>query len=414
MTSTRPPPLHLFDRFGVEIEYMIVRRRGLDVMPAADRVIREVVGSYSCDAELRPIAWSNELVLHVLELKVAEPVPALAGVAAQFQRSVRRVNALLEPMGGRLMPSGAHPWMNPARDARLWPHDYADIYRTFDRIFGCRTHGWTNLQSVHLNLPFADNAEFARLHAAVRLLLPILPALAASTPYLDGRATGSLDGRLDAYRVNARRIPSVSGAVIPEPCFSRRAYRERILNRIYRDMRLADPAGTLRHEWVNARGAIARFERNTIEVRVLDTQECPRADLAIVGATVAVLRALTAERWTSTREQRGWAVAPLRRILDATVRDADEAVIRDGDYLRALGWAGHVPCRAGELWDHLLEAVGPVGLVERATLRAIRREGPLARRLRRAVGKAPSRRRLRAVYGDLCECLAAGRLFAKK
>jgi len=414
MTSTRPPPLHLFDRFGVEIEYMIVRRRGLDVMPAADRVIREVVGAFSCDAELRPIAWSNELVLHVLELKVAEPVPALAGVAAQFQRSVRRVNSILEPMGGLLMPSGAHPWMDPARDARLWPHDYAEIYQTFDRIFGCRTHGWTNLQSVHLNLPFADNAEFARLHAAVRLLLPILPALAASTPYLDGRATGALDGRLDAYRVNARRIPSVSGAVIPEPCFSRRAYRERILNRIYRDMRQVDSEGTLRHEWVNARGAIARFERNTIEVRVLDTQECPRADLAIVGAAVAVLRALTAERWTSTREQRGWAVAPLRRILDATVRDADEAVIGDADYLRVLGWAGPVPCRAGELWDHLLEAVGPVGLIEREALRAIRREGPLARRLLRAVGKAPSRRRLRAVYGDLCECLAAGRLFAGK
>jgi hypothetical protein len=31
----------------------------------------------------------------------------------------------------------------------------------------------------------------------------------------------------------------------------------------------------LRHEWVNARGAIARFDRSAIEIRVLDVAECP-------------------------------------------------------------------------------------------------------------------------------------------
>ena len=32
---------------------------------------------------------------------------------------------------------------------------------------------------------------------------------------------------------------------------------------------------------MNSRGAIARFDRNAIEIRVIDVQECPKADLAI-------------------------------------------------------------------------------------------------------------------------------------
>lgn len=407
----RPASLPLFARVGVEIEYMLVARNTLEVLPVADEVIRAVTGAYQCDAETRPIAWSNELVLHVLEFKVAEPVASLAGVAAQFQRSVARANAVLSPLGGRLMPGGAHPWMNPGRDARLWPHEGADIYGTFDRIFRCRTHGWTNLQSVHLNLPFANDAEFARLHAAVRLLLPILPALAASTPYLDGRFTGFLDGRLEAYRVNAKRVPSVSGAVIPEPLYSRRAYREGILNRIYRDMAGVDPEGVLRHEWVNARGAIARFDRNTIEVRVLDAQECPRADLAIAWAVVNVLKALVAERWTSHREQRAWPVPPLRRVLRATTREAEAAVIKDAAYRRQFGWQGRGPCTAQALWQDLLARAVPVRREFQEALALITTRGPLARRLLEAGGRHPGRRKLQSLARTLCACLDEGRLF---
>ena len=50
---------------------------------------------------------------------------------------------------------------------------------------------------------------------------------------------------------------------------------------MYDDIAPLDPDAVLQHEWLNARGAIARFDRNTIELRVLDVQECPRADLAI-------------------------------------------------------------------------------------------------------------------------------------
>src|SRR5690606_30349750 len=126
------------------------------------------------------------------------------------------------------------------------------------RIFDCRGHGWANLQSVHLNLPFANDDQFGRLHAAIRLLLPLLPALAASSPLIESRRSGLLDTRLDVYRSNAARIPSVSGQVIPEPVYTRSDYDREILQRMYRDVAPFDPDGTLQHEWLNARGAIAR------------------------------------------------------------------------------------------------------------------------------------------------------------
>src|SRR5690606_34786160 len=127
------------------------------------------------------------------------------------------------------------------------------------------------------------DAEFARLHAAIRPVLPLLPALAASSPVVDGHATGTLDNRLAVYAENCRRVPSVSGAVVPEPVYSRADYETGLLGRIYRDLAPLDPAGTLRHEWVNARGAIARFDRSAIEIRLLDTQECPAADIAVAA-----------------------------------------------------------------------------------------------------------------------------------
>ena len=44
-------------------------------------------------------------------------------------------------------------------------------------------------------------------------------------------------------------------------------------------------------DWLNSRAAIARFERQTIEIRIIDLQECPAADLAIAELVVALVRA---------------------------------------------------------------------------------------------------------------------------
>jgi carboxylate-amine ligase len=407
-------PLHLFEGFGVELEYMIVDAETLSVSPITDKVLHAVAGEYLSEIELGDISWSNELVLHVIELKTTGPAASLDPLPQQFQEHVQRINKLLDPLGARLMPSAMHPWMDPAREMQLWPHDYSPVYDSFNRIFDCRGHGWANLQSVHLNLPFADDQEFARLHAAIRLLLPILPAIAASSPVMEGRLTGLLDTRLDVYRNNARRVPSVCGHVIPEPVYSRAAYEREILQRIYADLAPLDPEGILQFEWANARGAIARFDRNAIEIRVLDVQECPLADVAICVAIVEVLRALVSQRWTDLNQQQSFAIEPLAKILQATIRDADQAVIDNADFLRQFGFPSSGRTTAQELWQHLCAQTitsSPELTQWHQPVQEIIDNGPLARRITNSLKADVSRERLSSLYRELCDCLAEGRMF---
>jgi len=406
-------PLRLFEGYGVELEYAIVERGTLAVLPVADQVLRAAVGAIASDYEDGPVAWSNELVLHVIELKTNGPTPSLAGWAERFLAEVRRIDGILAPLGGRLMPTGMHPTMVPERDTELWPHDASEVYAAYDRIFGCRGHGWSNLQSCHLNLPFSGDDEFGRLHAAIRAVLPLLPALAASSPFVEGRASGFLDSRLEAYERNQARIPSIAGMIVPEPVFTEADYRREILARAYADIAPFDPGGLLRHEFLNSRGAIARFERDAIEIRLLDTQETPAADLAIASLVSAVLRALVAERWVPLAALQALETAPLAAVLDATIRDGDAALVTHGPLVAALG-AGPAPRRAGDLWARLAAAVRDDAALEPAlatALDVILAEGPLARRVLRAAGGAPAPARLVEVYASLCDCLVAGRSF---
>jgi gamma-glutamyl:cysteine ligase YbdK (ATP-grasp superfamily) len=405
--------LGLFEAVGVELEYMIVASRGLAVMPVADEVLRAAAGEIVSEVAMGPLAWSNELCLHVIELKTNGPAPGLAGLSAAFAGDVARINAILAPLGGRLMPGGAHPFMDPARETRLWNHEYSPVYAAYDRIFGCTGHGWSNLQSMHINLPFAGDDEFGRLHAAIRLLLPIMPALAASTPMLDSRLTGLMDSRLAAYRLNSRRLPRITGLVVPEPVFTRAEYERVILDPMYADIAPLDPDGILRHEWLNSRGAIARFERDAIEIRVLDMQERPAADLAVAALVTAALGALCREDFGGFAGQRQWPVAPLAELFSRCVRDADAAVVADAAYARELGYPGPLPCSAGDLWRSLAARLPapPDGLDEPA--RVILEQGCLARRLTAALGPAPDAARIGRVCERLCACLRDNEPFVR-
>lgn len=405
------PPLHAFAGYGIELEYMIVDRQTLSVMPISDRLLHAAAGENASEAGRGRFGWSNEIVLHLVEIKNTRPDPSLEPLAADFQAEVNSINRLLESMGARLMSSAMHPWMNPATETRLWPHDQAPIYQAYDRIFDCRKHGQANLQSMHVNLPFADDGEFARLHAAVRLLLPILPALAASSPIADGRPGGYLDTRMEGYRTAVSRVPSVIGQVIPDTVSSRVEYQTRVLAPMYRDIAPLDPEGVLQHEWLNARGAIPRFDRNAIEIRVIDVQECPQADLAIAAAATAVIRALYDDKWSPLAAQQDIGTDALAKILHACIRDAEQAVIDDTGYLRLLGFPDR-QCQAGELWRHLIEMTSLENSVNWGDpLRVMLDHGPLARRILRALGPECGKARLHEVYRELCDCLEAGKMF---
>ena len=409
----RNRPYSLFEAVGIELEYMIVDADRLDVVPVADRLLESVAGELTDEWENGDIAWNNELALHVIEMKCNGPRPSLEGLADAFQANVALALRTLERDGQRLMPTAMHPWMDPGT-VQLWPHGTRIIYETFDRIFSCKGHGWANLQSMHVNLPFADDEEFRRLHAAIRVLLPILPGLAASSPAMDGMLTGMADNRLGAYKTNCAKIPSITGDVVPDVYRSTEEYQDRLLAKIYADLAPHDPEGILRHEWVNARGAIARFERMAIEIRVLDVQECPAADIAYAAAIIGTLKSLCDERWASIASLERWETRRLAELLDRAIRDGEHAEIGERKYLEAFG-LNRSSATLAKLWEHLFDRAAADGALEGIDERFLEqylRAGTLSTRIRSALGSIlPTRADFVRVYRELCDALADGRSF---
>jgi len=401
------PALNAFSAYGIELEYMIVDRDTLDVKPIADQLLADVPTPDPL------ISCSNELVNHVIEIKNPAPTD-LCSLTAAFQAQIRALNASLAAHNACLLPGAMHPWMNPARDTQLWPTDDAGIYRTFDALFDCHRHPWANVQSMHINLPFADDAEFEKLHTAIRMLLPILPAIAASSPIAEGWFTRYLDYRMHVYSEQSPHQTQIAGDIIPDVIHTRAEYHDRILEPMYRDIASLDVERRLQFEWLNARGAIARFDRNAIEIRVMDVQECPVADIALAALVIDTVHALYHETFGDLQTQQALPTALLGDLLSRCSCDADEAEISSPDYLGAWGIQRPI-CRAKDIWAYIGEVLqrqkaGHFALWKNH-LEVILTQGPLARRIIRVMDKSTDKLSLFQTYRMLAQQLEQGRIF---
>lgn len=395
----------LFEVYGIELEYMIVDKTTLQVLPITDKLFYKIQGEYCSEVNRGEITWSNELVVHVLELKVTDPAPTLENLEKPFQKNIQDINQLLESFNAMLMPTAMHPWMDPHAEMKLWPHSQNAVYEAYNRIFNCQGHGWANLQSTHLNLPFSGDDEFASLHAAIRLLLPIMPALAASSPIVEGKVTRLLDYRLEAYQKNAAIIPSIAGKIIPETVTSKVDYQRIILDPMYKDIEPYDTDCLLQEEWLNSRGAIAHYDRSAIEIRVLDIQECPAADIAIVHGIVEVLKDLMQGEYVELKKQQDFSLNELHAIFERCIKNAENTLIDDESYLALFG-IQEKSITAGELWNLLLK-----GKKLHPELQIILNQGTLASRILWACQNNYSKSNLASVYRKLCECLQEGKMF---
>lgn len=416
MTSRKKHALHLFEAYGVELEYMIVNRDTLDVMPVADELLRLLArkpqGQYVNDVTADGMGMANEFVKHVVELRNEKPSPSFDGLHALYQREVERMNRELAPLGAKLLPGSMHPWMDPAKQSVLWDHDNREIYETYDRIFGCRRHGWANIQSMQLNLPFSGDLEFERLHAAVRIVLPMIPALTASSPVTEGALCGLLDCRIPHYRTNQSRVPAITGNLIPDPVFSIDQYHRDVLGTIRREMEGLDPEGVITHEWLNSRAAIARFDRSAIEIRLADIQECPLMDMAAASLIATAVDLLVDERFCLLDAQHAWSTERLNGLLEAALRDGQRTVIEDLDYVDMFGLRRR-KSTARDIWSRVAEHASTREPRLLRAMGALIQEGTLAARIIKKLGRTaqPSRQRLHTVWEELSLCLAEGRMF---
>jgi gamma-glutamyl:cysteine ligase YbdK (ATP-grasp superfamily) len=406
------PVYHLFEGFGVELEYMIVDKETLAVKPIADELLKHELGKIGSDFENGMVTWSNELVLHVIEIKSTRPEKDLQTLEKAFARNVAHINSILAEWNAQLMPTAAHPFMDPLVESELWPHDNNEVYALYDKIFNAKGHGWSNLQSTHLNLPFYGDAEFAKLHTAARLVLPLLPALCASSPMLGSKLTGLLDTRLYYYKTNQQLLPAITGKIIPEPAFSETDYHNTVYVPIANAIALHDPANLLDPVWVNSRGAMARFDRGSIEIRVLDIQECPAVDLAIISTVVELLQVLVNERLAAFEIQKKIDTEMLAQIFEATTHTGLNTLITEKEFLQL--WNLNKPATMKEIWQTILaelKSVDAVQQINREKIEAILTRGSLAQRIIAALGSTPDHAAIVSVYQKLAGCLNRNEMF---
>ncbi len=281
---------------GPEHEFSVVGE-DLKTLPIIDKIIKDFCGRTVNFVEQPKFTFGKELQLHAIELKANAPFASPKAFEQTMQDAVIVLSEfLLKKYHARFLGTGMHPLLR-LNETQIWPHRHKGIYREYGKVFNLNQHGWLNIQSFHLNLPYSNERWGILIHNLLAGLCAYLPAISASSPICEGELGKSSDGRLQFYKNNQREIPSITGDVIPELATSFNQYRRGVIERYSEDMAKAGIGEVLLFkEWVNSRGVIFRFDRRALEVRVIDEQECVKSDVALSCFVRASLRGLISDR----------------------------------------------------------------------------------------------------------------------
>jgi gamma-glutamyl:cysteine ligase YbdK (ATP-grasp superfamily) len=280
---------------GPEHEFSIIDHE-LKALPIVDKVMKDFHGRIVNFIEQPTFTFGKELQLHVMEIRPNDPFTLPSDFEETMQEAVLVMQQFLQrKYQANLLGTGMHPLLR-LDETGIWPHRHRQVYEAFSRVFNLKRHGWLNIQSFQLNLPYSDEKSGVLLHNILANVCAYLPAVAASSPIYEGRFGRSVDNRLEFYMKNQKEVPSVTGDVVPEYVSSFNQYRKEIIGKYSSDLAAADASELiLGKEWVNSRGAIFRFDRGAIEIRVMDEQECVKSDVALSCFIRALLRGLMNE-----------------------------------------------------------------------------------------------------------------------
>ncbi len=258
----------------------------LQPLPIVDNVIEEMQGEVVNEFNFGSINVSKELQKHVIEFVPSVPHTSIASLENALFDGMMRFH---DATGHRyqLLGLGMHPLLTMDQTA-VWDHEDKCIYDVYDRIFGLRQHGWLNIQALQVNVHYGSEEKMVRMFDRLRALLPFLVAVTASSPFVEGRCTTSMDNRLLFYRENQSRVPRICNGLVPER-LERWKDHDDILESVYTDLR-AVGGEELCYEWVDSRGVIVRPHRECLELKAVDEQECLRSDMAVTALVLALLR----------------------------------------------------------------------------------------------------------------------------
>jgi carboxylate-amine ligase len=249
---------------GVEEEFSILHPRTLALQPRFE--------------QLRAAAESDRLLHeHITGELISSEIEIISGVGADLhdaldrQRERRgRLFALAQEQGAALGATGTHPWA----DYREQPIIDTEHYRRVEE--GLKYVAWrNNTFSLHVHVGVRDIDRAVRACDGLRPVLPLLLAISANSPYLDGRDTGLASARTQSFTKSFPRCG------VPDAFGGWKAYREYI-EFLKRTASIVE----FTQVWWSVR---PHFSFGTVEVRICDAQSTAGESDALAALMVACI-----------------------------------------------------------------------------------------------------------------------------
>jgi glutamate---cysteine ligase / carboxylate-amine ligase len=253
---------------GVEEEFSILDPQTLEMVPRFE--------------QLRDAAKSDELLHeHITGELISSEIEIISGVGATLEDALerqrdrrRRLFALAAAQGVLLGSTGTHPWA----DYREQPIIDTEHYRRVEQDL--QYVAWrNNTFSLHVHLGIRDLDRAVRVCDRLRPVLPLLLAISANSPYLDGRDTGLQSARTQSFTKSFPRCG------IPDAFGGWPAYREYI-----EFLKRTNSIVEFTQVWWSVR---PHFSFGTVELRICDAQATAQESDALASLMVACIAQAT-------------------------------------------------------------------------------------------------------------------------
>jgi len=255
---------------GVEEEFSILDPHTLELLPRFEE-LRDAAQAERLLAE----GITGELISSEIEIISGVGADLHDALARQRERR-KRLFALAEAHGVALGATGTHPWA----DYREQPIIDTEHYRRVEE--GLKYVAWrNNTFSLHVHLGVRGIDRAVRVCDRLRPVLPLLLALSANSPYLDGLDTGLHSARTQSFTKSFPRCG------VPDPFGGWRAYREYI-----EFLRDTNSIVEFTQVWWSVR---PHFSFGTVEVRICDAQANAQESEALAAMMVACIAQATRE-----------------------------------------------------------------------------------------------------------------------
>jgi carboxylate-amine ligase len=256
---------------GIEEEFSILDPGTLDLAPRFE--------------ELRDAASTVDPTLHehITGELIESEIEIISGAGEDLADAIRRQRdrrralfALAGARGAELGATGTHPWA----DYRQQPVIDNEHYRRVEE--GLKYVAWrNNTFSLHVHVGVRDIDRAVRVCDRMRPLLPLLLAVSANSPFVDGRLAGLHSARTQTFTRSFPRcgVPHAFGGW---PAFRR-----------YIELLIATHSIIeFTQVWWSVR---PHFSYGTVEVRICDVQATAAESDALAGLTVACVAQALAE-----------------------------------------------------------------------------------------------------------------------